>query len=128
MMSGPVLMQATCTNELEMLKYIPLIRRGCPTVVGPLYLVLDNHAAHHSKKVAAQFRFHHIIPLFMPAYSPEFNSIESLWAIIKSRVKKVLNAERDVKMTQARFSEILQSCLDTVTPDESSTTARGGNR
>jgi transposase len=64
----------------------------------------------------------------MPAYSPEFNSIESLWAIIKSRVKKVLNAERDVKMTQARFSEILQSCLDTVTPDESSSTARGGNR
>lgn len=31
-------------------------------------------------------------------------------------------------MTQPRFTELLQDCIETVTPEESIATARGGNR
>jgi hypothetical protein len=98
-MSRPVLMQAAATSREELLKYIPLIRPACPTVVGALNLVLDNHSVHHSKNVASLFRLHNIVLHFTPPYSPEFNSIESLWSFLKERVRKSLNAERDVNMT-----------------------------
>jgi hypothetical protein len=127
-MSKPVLMQAAATNEGELLKFLPRIRAACPTVVGALHLVLDNHSSHHSRNVAQICRLHNLVLHFMPSYSPEFNSIESLWATMKGRLRKALNAERDVNMTQPRFTELLQDCIETVTPEESIATARGGNR
>ena len=50
------------------------------------YLILDNHSAHKSVEVMAYIKLY-FIPLLMPAYSCEFNSIETLWSLVKSRYK-----------------------------------------
>lgn len=52
--------------------------------------------------------------MFLPPYSPELNSIEALWGIIKRMVKKRLIDYKLVTLTQKDFEEILQECLDSV--------------
>jgi transposase len=44
-------------------------------------LVMDNAGWHHSKRLEMP---ENITPLFLPPYSPELNSIERLWAYLKS--------------------------------------------
>ncbi|MCC6881209.1 MAG: transposase, partial [Verrucomicrobiales bacterium] len=41
----------------------------------PIWLVVDNASWHHSKALD----WHHIKPLHLPPYSPDFNPIERLW-------------------------------------------------
>ena len=50
------------------------------------YLVIDNHAAHKSKKVT-MFMETYFKPIWLPAYSCEFNSIESYWSRLKSEYR-----------------------------------------
>jgi hypothetical protein len=63
----------------------------------------------------------------MPGYSPEFNSIESLWSVIKTRVKHRLVEVSDVWIDQNRFEQMLTETLDSVTPD-AARKAAGNNR
>ena len=51
------------------------------------HLVLDNHPAHKTlvnKEMARQLNFE---LMFMPPYTPELNSIEALWSVIKRDFK-----------------------------------------
>ena len=43
-------------------------------------LVLDNASWHKTKSL----NWHHIEPVYLPAYSPDFNSIERMWQHLKS--------------------------------------------
>ena len=43
-------------------------------------LVLDNASWHKTKSL----RWHHIEPVYLPPYSPDFNPIERLWQHLKS--------------------------------------------
>ena len=45
-----------------------------------VYLVLENASWHKAKCP----RWHHIQPVFLPPYSPDFNPIERLWKHLKS--------------------------------------------
>lgn len=45
-----------------------------------LYLVLDNASWHKTKRL----NWHHIKPVYLPPYSPDFNPIERLWQHLKS--------------------------------------------
>lgn len=55
----------------------------------------------------------------MPAYTPEFNSIETLWAIVKGRIKNRLNkVARHVKLDQEDFEDMLQELMNDVTSEE----------
>jgi hypothetical protein len=55
----------------------------------------------------------------MPAYSPEFNSIETLWAVVKGRIKNELNSvARYVKLDEDDFEEMLQELMNNVTSKE----------
>ena len=45
-----------------------------------IYLILDNASWHKSKAL----NWHHILPLYLPAYSPDLNPIEILWLAIKN--------------------------------------------
>lgn len=46
-----------------------------------VYLVLDNASWHKS----ARLDWHHIKPVFLPPYSPDFNPIERLWQHLKGQ-------------------------------------------
>ncbi|MFU8893182.1 MAG: IS630 family transposase [Luteolibacter sp.] len=45
-----------------------------------LLLVLDNASWHKTKRLV----WHHIEPIYLPPYSPDFNPIERLWQHLKS--------------------------------------------
>ena len=45
-----------------------------------VYLVLDNASWHKTKRL----NWHHIRPVYLPPYSPDFNPIERLWQHLKS--------------------------------------------
>ena len=50
--------------------------------------MLDNHPAHKTninKEMARQLNFE---LMFMPPYTPELNSIEALWSVIKRDFKQ----------------------------------------
>ena len=72
-----------------------------------MFVVLDNHTSHHTKEVtqlAKQLNFEF---MFLPPYSPELNSIEALWGIVKRMVKKHLIDYKLVTLTQKHFEAIL---------------------
>ena len=77
-----------------------------------LVVVLDNHRAHcvsEVEQLASQLK---IELLFMPPYSPELNSIESLWSVVKGRIKSRLISSSHLTLTQQDFEKIIQECLD----------------
>ena len=56
--------------------------------------------------------------VFQPGYSPEFNSIESLWHVIKSRVKSQLLLANEVRFNQEKFALLVEKCCDSITYEE----------
>ena len=46
-------------------------------------IVMDNHAAHHSKAVTNFISKHGGVTLFMPPISSYFNPIETIWSWVK---------------------------------------------
>ncbi len=66
--------------------------------------------------------------MFLPPYSPELNSIEALWGIVKRLVKKHLIENKLVTLTQKHFESILQQCLDSVSVEVQQAAAQYNNR
>jgi transposase len=54
----------------------------------------------------------------MPGYSPEFNTIEALWSVIKRRVKSKLALRKFVNLKEEDFKNLVLDVLDNVTPEE----------
>ena len=59
-------------------------------------MVLDNARAHITIAVREEAEFQNIELMFMPPYTPELNSIEALWSVIKRDFKKRILARKDV--------------------------------
>ena len=88
--------------------FLPLVRQACRTVSSSIHMVIDNHSAHISEDIKRICKRERIILHYQPPYSPEFNSIETLWGIIKSRQSKLLNERRDVPTQQQGFQELIK--------------------
>lgn len=67
-------------------RLIPRLRKG-------MAIVMDNLSVHKNKQVVSLLRAHGIGVIFTPPYSPEFNPIENVWSILKSRFRKRLVRE-----------------------------------
>lgn len=55
-------------------------------------VVMDNYCIHKSAKTKEILEKVGCSLLFLPPYSPDLNPIENLWAVIKSRIKKIKNS------------------------------------
>ena len=71
-------------------------------------LVLDNASWHKTKSL----RWHHIKPVYLPPYSPDFNPIEMAFSKLKALLRKA--AERTVEGLWAAIGRL----IDVFTPDE----------
>ena len=82
-----------------------------------LHLVLDNHSAHHTRIVRDAMSRLNIEPHYIPPYTPEFNSIEALWGVVKRDVKKkfvYFQSDGHARMQQQEFQTLLQDSLNAV--------------
>ena len=124
----PVFMQAPATNRASVVKFLGLLRKEFRDPDEKVFVVLDNHTSHHTKEVTELAKNLNFEFMFMPPYSPELNSIEALWGIVKRKVKKTLIDFKLVTLTQNHFETILQECLDSVSSEVQQAAAQHNNR
>ncbi|ACO68211.1 hypothetical protein MICPUN_64987 [Micromonas commoda] len=65
---------------------IPTILQAYPD--GGVSVVMDNASFHRSRILTPMFAHHDMELMFLPAYSPEFNPIETLFAWVKGHVRR----------------------------------------
>ena len=81
-----------------------------------VYLVLDNHTAHATKlsaKLMADLNFY---PLFLPAYTSYFNSVENLWALLKQHFMRFMCIQK-THLSHDQFSDLIRQSIALVPPD-----------
>jgi transposase len=96
------------------MQFLALLRKSFVDPDETVFVVLDNHPSHHTKDVTELAVNLNFQLMFLPPYSPELNSIEALWGIIKRKVKKQLVDHKLVTLSQHHFDSILQECLDSI--------------
>lgn len=69
-----------CDTEVFQLFLDVMAQEVPPERNKKVILILDNASWHKSKSL----NWHHIHPVYLPAYSPDFNPIERLWQHLKS--------------------------------------------
>jgi len=91
-------------------------------------VVLDNARPHISPIVKSTIERLRIDFLFMPTCTPELNSIECLWSVIKRDFKRRLAEVKFEKLNQQNCKQILQASLNAITPETQATAAVNNNR
>lgn len=77
------------------MKLLPKLRRGD-------IIVMDNLAAHHDARVPGLCASHGVEVVYLPPYSPDFNPIESAWALQKQFVRRHAPRSKDALRRIAR--------------------------
>ena len=122
-------MQAETTNRASMIKFLEKLREHVPLLKEQkLKVVLDNAIVHSDREVTATRQRLNIEFMFLPAYTPELNSIERLWSVIKKDFKRRLALAKFEKLDQTRFGNMLQKSLDTITSEMQAKAAVQNNR
>lgn len=79
--SGQLVSLIVPHNDTEVFQsFLDTMAEEVPDDGRPVWLVLDNASWHKTKRLD----WHHLQPLFLPPYSPDFNPIERLWQHLKS--------------------------------------------
>ena len=82
---------ATKTNTVEFVAFLEHLGEHVEAdAPRPLYLVLDNHKAHHS--FAAQWKMQELgmQPLYLPSCASKYSSVERLWSCMKTHLVRIL--------------------------------------
>lgn len=84
----------------------------CPSLRPGDVVVMDNLGAHKSPQTLQLIEDAGATPLFLPAYSPDYNPIEKMWSKVKAKLRSY----------EARSFEELEraigTALETVTPND----------
>jgi hypothetical protein len=88
--------------------FLDQMAEAIPKVEGKRQLLVVDNASWHKAK---HLNWHHLEPLFLPPYSPDFNPIERLWRRLKADWFWDFIARTPEELTQ-RLSTALQSFVD----------------
>ena len=99
---APLAFQGSCNTEVVDVYFAQVLRPALPP--GSV-IVLDNASFHQSPTTLALVGAAGCHLLFLPAYSPDLNLIEPLWAAVKTRLRK------DLPTTANPFLFIADMCL-----------------
>ena len=87
------------TNRTEFAEFLRQIRLATSKEERPkLVIVLDNHRSHHEDSMATLARNLNFELLFLPPYTPQLNPIESLWSVVKGKLKKKLQEKQAIRL------------------------------
>ena len=96
----PVFTTGESTNAIDFTKFLRDVVASFRNEADRPHLVIDNHSAHHSKLIDNLLRDHFTVT-YLPTYSCQFNSIETLWSVIKKQFRKQVGI---------RVRQITQQC------------------
>ena len=77
----------------------------CPQLKAGDYVIMDNAKFHKSEEILDIAREYNITVIYLPAYSPDLNSIEHVWANFKRNLRKIIKKCAD-------FQEAITLSLD----------------
>ncbi len=98
---APLVFQGSCNTEVVDAYFEKILLPALPT--GSV-IVLDNARFHQSPTTAALVAAASCELLFLPAYSPDLNPIEHIWASFKTRLRKDLPTAADPFLFIANMS------------------------
>ena len=67
-----------------------------PCIPKKSIIIMDNASFHKSKETQELIENAGCQLLFLPPYSPDYNPIENYWAILKSKIRKILPDVEDI--------------------------------
>jgi len=124
-----VFMTGKSTNAREFAEFLRLIRLSTPAALREkLVIVLDNHKSHHNPSIGTLARNLNFELLFLPTYTPQLNPIESLWSVVKGKLKKKLREMQAIRLQQSEFEEELTAILESVTTEQQAKAAKENHR
>lgn len=98
---GPILHYTIeSTNGTNVLDFLKILHEKAKVVTeDKLHIILDRHPAHCSRKHGVyEYLNSNFIPHMMPTGTPQVNAIEHFWSPFKSRFKKKLNENPNIKL------------------------------
>ena len=97
---APVLFEKSCTHQ-TVLAWMEqaLVKELNPNSL----IILDNAPFHNKPKIKAMLEQHGHSVLFLPKYSPDYNPIEQVFAVIKRRIRYWGQSLEEVLMFRSYF-------------------------
>ena len=99
---APLVFQGSCTTEVVDAYFEQVL---LPELPPGSIIVLDNARFHQSPTMQQLVAAKGCQLLFLPAYSPDLNPIEHLWAAFKTRLRKDLPTTQDPFLFIANMSQ-----------------------